>query len=609
MALRGHMRSVVCNAGDGDHVCARSTGGRLPISDFTSGGRPRCHDPLCLLPLLAALVGAILLVPVDSRAQSSCCDIQFHTVEFTGCPGHPEPCWVVERFTNWSAVSGSVCRYSNGECPDDCVGPVDCGPPPCSSCADEVCDGTDGTSDGGTNESRDEAACGDDDDCANWRTDPVHVGSGAFVTETEFDVQFAGSPLPMQFTRHYTSRELWRSAAWAGAGVRVPNTRLAAGWLHNFDERLFAADASSDIGAPVSGTGPLVVVHRAPNGRGRGFSCPAPHAPTGSFDCDPPDDGSLETLRWDASTQQWKVEDGEGVVTVFAPSGRLESKHDAAGAGWSVQYYASGEESGLIQHVQDEHGRQLRFVWDLDPGVPARLAELRDQASATLATFQYSAIGLLTRAISAAGDETYVYLVDGGNTRPYLTQIKRNGTVVTDVTYEYIYDPAWGTSRYTGRVGSIVAADGTFELRYASHPNNLCGDAPYAYDETRTSMIIDRSVAATSGSTTCSVDSNCASGHACAAGYCRPFTCQEYVSFPGSTADFSALGALSGNCACSGGSTRQWIRTAGGGTRITTSTARDGTVSQVEGSPSESTSPSHRSMSLPSASYSKVVGR
>ncbi len=559
------------------------------------------HEMRVSVPGLVVAVLALLL-PARGVAQPAC-DMYFHTVSWYEGYCGTTTCDTIEL--RWDPCppggDGRVCTYQviargpDPTCIDLCnLSKPNCHDVDCGACADESCDGTDGTGGGGTNSSRDEGACGDDDDCSNWRTDPVHVGSGAFVTETQVDVQFAGSALPIRFARHYTSLDGWRRILWfdhdsnpSTPMVRRPDTRLAPGWLTTFDERLFAANARDDVGAPVSGTEALVVVHRRDNGRGRAFSCPPPHAPGATFECGTPDDGSVDVLRWNATASRWEIEDGEGTVTAFAASGRLSSKYDPAGAGWSVNYFATGDEAGLIDYVQDEYGRQLRFTWDVAPSEVARLTTLRDATSTVLATFEYAEpLAYLTRAASAAGDETYEYLTEGVDSWPYLTRIQRNGSTVTDVTYEKPWNAGASEYRYTGRVGSIVAADGTFEFRYANAANNLCGDAPYAFDETRTSMIVDRSIPAASGSTTCGVDADCASGHACASGYCRPFTCQEYVtptgSPPGSTANFSALGALSGNCACGGGSTRTWIQTSGGGTRITSSTARDGTVTTFE---------------------------
>jgi len=75
-----------------------------------------------------------------------------------------------------------------------------CGP------SDESCDGSsnngDGSSDGG--------ACGSDDcQSLNTRTDPVHVGSGAYLTHPSVDVRFEGSGAPIEFVREFTSMDRW----------------------------------------------------------------------------------------------------------------------------------------------------------------------------------------------------------------------------------------------------------------------------------------------------------------------------------------------------------------------------------------------------------------
>lgn len=95
---------------------------------------------------------------------------------------------------------------------------IDCnGDEPADNCGENVCDGL----------GDDAGECGDEDElCENWRSDPVHVGTGAFVLEPRVDVRYAGTDMPIEFVRRYTSRDAWRPG-------RMPNqrsTRLARGW-------------------------------------------------------------------------------------------------------------------------------------------------------------------------------------------------------------------------------------------------------------------------------------------------------------------------------------------------------------------------------------------
>jgi hypothetical protein len=87
------------------------------------------------------------------------------------------------------------------------------------------------------------------------------VGNGALYTHPVLDVDLAGSPLPIRFERRYTSLDGWLD------GAAFPNaSRLATGWFHIFDTRLFGSNA---IAAPTvtSATTAISLVQRLRVGR------------------------------------------------------------------------------------------------------------------------------------------------------------------------------------------------------------------------------------------------------------------------------------------------------------------------------------------------------
>lgn len=442
--------------------------------------------------------------------------------------------------------------------------------------SDESCDGQDNDGNG----SSDEGTCGDDGLCSNLRTDPVHVGTGAFLTHPSVDVRFAGSEVPITFARRYTSMSAWPDPS-------DDPTRLGRGWFHTFDERLFAADSRGDA-TPTSGSSPLIRIHRDGDGVGHRFSCAPPHDPSSSFGCAGLGPMSA-TLTWDATAGEWVLVGRDGTRTEFAATGALLDKHDAAGtAGWSVQYHASGALAGRIDRIEDHLGRALVFVWDAPVAYEelVQLRELRDSTGAVVASYTHGVTGVhLAGATSAAGSETYEYasmVIDGYTINlPYLTTIRRDGVGV--VTVEYDHDQS---TRYIGRgkVTRIVAGDGSFAFRHAGAADNLCDTMLRSdgqpFDESRTTMVIDRSTPASPAS--CASDANCSSGFACESGACRPFTCQEYETPSGGAGvNRAALGEVSGNCGCGGGASYTWVDVQGA-PRMRSSTARDGTVTTFD---------------------------
>lgn len=477
-------------------------------------------------------------------------------------------CWL----STWYA--GGDPTFCTPGCNDQAnCGPLQagCGGPGCDPSA-ESCDGQDNDGNG----SSDEGTCGPGGPCSNYRTDPVHVGTGAFLTHPAVDVRFAGSLLPVELVRRYTSMDSWPDPA-------GDPTRLARGWFHTFDERLFAAD-SRGAATPASGSTPLIRIHRGGDGAGHRFSCPAPHDPASSFVCS--GTGPLPaTLSWDGGTSEWLLVAPDGTRTRFAADGALLQKSDSTGTiGWTVQYHTSGATEGRIDRVEDHLGRALVFAWEAPVGGEAlvQLRELRDGSGAVLASYSHATVGLhLAGATSGAGAETYEYadmIIDGIVVHlPYLTTIRRDGVAV--VTLEYDHDEATRNIG-RGRAMRIVAGDGSYAFRHSGAANNLCDTILRSdglpFDEARTTMIIDRSTP--EAPISCASDAACSTGSACEAGACRPFTCQQYETPVGGTGvNRSAVGYVSGNCNCGGGSAYTWMSVQGS-PRMSSMTGRDGTL-------------------------------
>jgi hypothetical protein len=315
----------------------------------------------------------------------------------------------------------------------------------CGDVEDEDCDGRDDDEDTRT----DEGACGvpePDEPCGASRGEPVHVGTGVFTLHPRIDALYAGSPLPMQFTRYYTSREGWPGPYYASTPLHTDRARIAPGWLHTFNERLFKADARSNValtGTPTTTT----IIHRQPWGTGRPFTCPGAWT-GGDFTCTS-SDGSFEELSYDSGTAVFTLKGHDGVYTKFSSSGLLTRKQigsAAAGFGWTVTYDTSaGALAGFIAYVQDDYGRRMNFVWVVPPVGDGRpyLSELRDAGGTLLATFTYSpTVQFLASAQSAAqGTETYAYAsgtTAAGNAVwwPYLTTVNVGGANTISVTYD-----------------------------------------------------------------------------------------------------------------------------------------------------------------------------
>jgi RHS repeat-associated protein len=486
--------------------------------------------------MLVVIVG----LGTPAMTVSAQCSTVFTDVDV--CPGQPGSTVNIHWTRCGDQVVAGCVPMSSTESTVTCMTPAPCNPSlvgcssPCTG-APDGCDGQDTSGDGQTDE-----GCGGGD-CSNYRTDPVHVGSGGFLTEPTVHVQFAGSTVPIRFVQQHVSLD-----GWSAPLTRSPDlepTRLAGGWFHSFDERLFSsALGSSDVPAVTFPGAAFVVVHRQASVVSRRFSCPSRTSTPADFTCTTVD-GSLDRLIYVQATSTWRIE-GAAEVATFAAGGRLDGRrsYDSLES-WTVYYHSSGTYTGRIDYVEDHLGRRLIFVWVAMPGGQEVLDELRDASGTTLVEFGYDTFGhRLTSTRSALGTEQYAYAVGtGGGTSPILTSVQRDGVDTVSVTYQW----PDGTHPYAGgRVRTIAALDGSFAFRYPGEANNLCDTM--GFDETRTSMIIDRSSPEPTSS--CASDAACAAGEACEAGQCRVFTCQQYLDTGGGIIDYSRPDGISGDCPC-----------------------------------------------------------
>ncbi len=457
----------------------------------------------------------LLLSPQTSRAQSCGGEMYSTRVDERDIFGDGSCICSVSQRVDYLCVNGAMglCNLEwavggAGCGVNDCslIGPS-CSTmgPTCVTCDDvEQCDGTDDDDDSRV----DEGACNPDGPCEDRRTDPVIVGTGAYVADPRVDVRFQGPGLQIEFVRSYTSAD-----AWPVQGAASFSTRLGEGWFHTFDERLFDDTARDDAGVVDSGSG-FVIVHRSRTGHGSQFDCPADEDGSSDFTCDASERNDA-LLHWRSSSGDWELEDGD-LKTVFTADGQLESKADRRGRGWTVTYA-----SGLIDYVEDNLGRQLDFVWDTSLTIPT-ISELQVD-STTVATFTHEQAGsLLVTADSAAGAESYGYeelSVGALNlTLPFLTNVVQDGDTVTSVEYDGVgYE-------WRGRVRRIITHDGDFTFYYAGEDQT---DSACANSD-RASLVID----------------NVTSEE----------TCQTYAS----GSNLNHLTDVSGSCACSGTSSMSW---------------------------------------------------
>ncbi|MGE0789098.1 MAG: DUF6531 domain-containing protein [Sandaracinaceae bacterium] len=215
------------------------------------------------------------------------------------------------------------------------------------TCSEDVCGyETEPACDGVSNDSAgtgDSGTCDPDGPCMNYRTDPVHVGTGAYLSHPLVDVRFQGTRFPIEFVRGYTSMDGWP----ATQATQSELDRLGQGWFHTYDEMLYAADG---LGWPDPDD--AAFIHRTARGRGRRFVC----STSGTAGGCTTNDGSLDTLGWDSTNSVWVLEHGSGGETRFIWTGQLYGHGRFNGSnvlleGWTVSRHTSDQR---IDYVEDE---------------------------------------------------------------------------------------------------------------------------------------------------------------------------------------------------------------------------------------------------------------
>ncbi|MBZ0119681.1 MAG: DUF6531 domain-containing protein, partial [Sandaracinaceae bacterium] len=386
--------------------------------------------------------GSPLVAGGTQTLGNGACQCQFSSLYIQPCDGGPP------------AGDVGLCNYSHSALPGQdpgctticgdgwglakCTGAhvtTPCGATACAAVFPEQCDGADNDSDGRI----DAGACGEGGPCQNYRTDPVHVGSGAYLTHPAVDVRFEGAHNPIEFVRTFTSMDGW-PPRFEEARERA---RLGQGWFHTFDQSLYSA---TGYGAPNPiGTAGTVYIHRTARGAGRRFLCNGNPSTGGACRSN---DGSLDTLSYDPTSETWRIDSGSGARTNFDAQGELHS-HGWFGTsgtlidGWTVGRYSGGALRGRIYSVTDHLGRTLYFIWQTIEGMD-RLVRLEDASGVVLASYAPLTGAhalLLQSASSAAGTEAYGYstvtFAPGRTaTLPHLTSVVRAGATVVTVTYD-----------------------------------------------------------------------------------------------------------------------------------------------------------------------------
>ncbi|WP_240359334.1 DUF6531 domain-containing protein [Pyxidicoccus trucidator] len=218
---------------------------------------------------------------------------------------------------------------------------------------------------------------------------PVDVVTGRVVTEAT-DWELPG-PIPLRFTRHYSSSLGWR------------DTAVGYGWSHSLDLAVWEE--------------PGRVVYRAEDGRELEFntaSLPRQRMPVQTELYDPV---NRLTLRREAE-QRWEVESAEGLthelrgVPGERQAGVCRVVRTRNRVGHSVEYEYDGQ--GHLRWVRDSAGRRVLFECDA-AGHLLRVAlpHPREPGQVTHNRYVYSESGHLLEAQDALGQATR-YAYEGG---------------------------------------------------------------------------------------------------------------------------------------------------------------------------------------------------
>lgn len=208
---------------------------------------------------------------------------------------------------------------------------------------------------------------------------PVDVVTGRVVTDAT-DWELPG-PIPLRFTRHYSSSLGWRKTA------------MGVGWSHSLDLAVWEADGR--------------VVYRAEDGRELEFTTeafPQQRMPVGAEVYDPI---NRLTLRREGE-QRWEVESAEGLThemrtvpgDLRTGGCRLVRTRDRLGH--HVEYEYDGQ--GRLRWVRDSAGRRVFFECDAAGHlVRVALPHPREPGQITHNRYVYSTEGHLLEAQDALG--------------------------------------------------------------------------------------------------------------------------------------------------------------------------------------------------------------
>ena len=160
--------------------------------------------------LAVSLALATALLAGSASAQCSVTSEWYVTYTVVGCPvlGWTNMWLCDNQYSYWGYCTGPTAPVEGeyGECPY-------CTPPPGSPPGLESCPCV-------------ERGGGNDAPPCVYEGDPVHVGSGAFLTEPIVDVRFEGSRVPLEIVRYYGSRSHWLPP---DSAKHVPDRALSRG--------------------------------------------------------------------------------------------------------------------------------------------------------------------------------------------------------------------------------------------------------------------------------------------------------------------------------------------------------------------------------------------